>query len=131
VKLGREVIQMHKSQIQELQDAVKNHRQPICVECHRPLDVVVQPENTITVWEWDGKQHRFVKRGPYQTVSNAPRHAQCGALDWGLGMPTKPARAVGLGVNSEQKPAESVHDWLPLKQYKAGRRKPRKHKKRK
>jgi len=43
VKLGREVIWMHKSQIQELQDAANEHRQPSCVLCHRPLNVVIQP----------------------------------------------------------------------------------------
>src|SRR3712207_8579007 len=58
--------------------------------------------------------------------SNAPRHAQCGALDWGLGYPTKPARQIGLGPDSKQRPADTSYDWLPLKEYKAGRRKDRK-----
>src|SRR3712207_850437 len=120
---------MAKDQLYELQQAVKQHRQPSCVHCDRPLDVVVQPESTITIWEWDTKLNRFVKRGPYKAASDAPRHADCGALDWGLGIPTKPARQIGLGVHSEQNPAESVHDWLPPKVYKAGRRKSRKHKK--
>ncbi len=73
-----------KTQRQELADAAKEHRQPFCVYCKKPLERVSQTQYTYLDWIWDEQAGVFVKADSDLDGSGAadkPYHWGCDAAD--------------------------------------------------
>ena len=70
-----------KTQAQELADAAKKKRQPICVYCEKPLDVVIQTQYDYIYWTWSDEEKMFMKTNG-EGGADKPEHGGCGARDW-------------------------------------------------
>ena len=73
-----------KTQAQELADAAKEHRQPICVYCKKPLDVVAQTQYEYILWVWnetDGLFHKSDSSFDGTGDADKPYHQGCEAQD--------------------------------------------------
>ena len=53
---GNEITQEH-----EMTLAYEQKRQPNCVYCKHPLDLVMQPDDTTIVWRWDKALRQYKK----------------------------------------------------------------------
>ncbi len=74
-----------KTQAQELADAVKEHRQPICVYCRKLLDVVAQTQYEYILWVWNETDGQFHKSDTYSDGSgdsDKPYHQGCEVKDY-------------------------------------------------
>ena len=71
------------TQLEELELAVKENRQPMCVACNQPLDAVSQYEPSYHYWTWDAESKGFVKDHDYGDCDR-PYHPACGIGDWDL-----------------------------------------------
>ena len=61
-------------------DPVVEQRQPICLGCQRPLDVVRQMVPTYHTWAWDHATNRFQKHEAFGDAQT-PYHAACNQED--------------------------------------------------
>ena len=66
----------------ELEQAVKEKRQPHCVSCGELLDEVFQVQTERICWRWDKSAGRYVK--DTDGDSEAPYHPGCNYEDWEL-----------------------------------------------
>ncbi len=69
-----------KTQQQELEQAVVEQRQPLCLGCQRPLDVVRQMVPTYHTWAWDRIASRYQKHEAFGDAQTA-YHAACDQED--------------------------------------------------
>ena len=73
-----------KTQAQELADAAKEQRQPTCVYCKKPLDVVAQTQYEYILWVWsetDGQFHKSDSSSYGGGDADKPYHQGCEAED--------------------------------------------------
>jgi hypothetical protein len=76
-----------RTQEEEMQEAYEQKRQPNCVYCKHPLDIIRQPDISTIVWTWDKilKQYRKETEGcadePYHYCEECKD--SCEAADWG------------------------------------------------
>ncbi len=80
---------MNKTQAQELADAIKEKRQPICVYCGKLLDVVAQTQYEYILWLWnetDKQYHKSDSSSDGTGDADKPYHQGCGekSMDWDL-----------------------------------------------
>lgn len=83
-----------KTQLEELEQAAAEKRQPYCVRCDQPL-VVCQEQDVTLTWTWDERAHRYTgseERGN----GYIPRCEVCGYEDWGLLDDGQPHTDLGL-----------------------------------
>jgi hypothetical protein len=72
-----------KSQLEELEEAAAEQRQPICVWCKQPLQRIEQTFYEYVVFEWDDNQKKYVKLIAQPSGDcDKPYHVSCGATDW-------------------------------------------------
>jgi hypothetical protein len=69
-----------RTQEQEMENALKQNRQPLCVYCNKPLDEIRQEQNEDIVWKWD-KQLKQYKKSSDGTAEK-PYHPACDSADW-------------------------------------------------
>ncbi|MEP0825931.1 MAG: hypothetical protein HRF40_10630 [Nitrososphaera sp.] len=70
-----------RTQEQEMAQAYKQKRQPVCVHCNSPLDEVRQLQDEEIVWRYDKQLKRYVKSE--EGSANKPYHPKCDSADWG------------------------------------------------
>lgn len=66
----------------EMERALKENRQPMCVYCNKPLDRICQTQHDYITWEWRVELKKYVKLEP-DGDSDAPYHMDCTSRDWG------------------------------------------------
>ncbi len=54
-------MQYGKTQEEEMKLAVQEKRQPICVYCNHPLDMLVHYQETKIVWTYDTQLKKYLK----------------------------------------------------------------------
>jgi hypothetical protein len=72
-----------KSQMEELQLAAIEGRQPRCIYCEKPLDTIVQTQYDRIKWTWDAKARQYVKDDSGGDA-DPPVCGKCGERDWGF-----------------------------------------------
>lgn len=72
-----------KTQLQELEEAAREGRQPLCVGCKKPLDVVCQQSSSYFYWEWNDKEKRYRQSDDFGDADK-PFHVECDWADWDL-----------------------------------------------
>ena len=73
---------MSQMQKEELELAVKEGRQPLCVRCHQPMDVIEQESPHFIVWEWNGEMKRYYSHDEVSNDAPAAIHVDCDNSDW-------------------------------------------------
>ena len=75
-----------KTQAQEMREAYEQNRQPNCIDCSHPLDIVMQPQDLTLVWRWNQSLKKYTKSE--EESSDRPYHYcyqcqdTCWAEDW-------------------------------------------------
>lgn len=75
-----------KTQEQEMKLSYQQRRQPNCVYCKHPLDIIRQPDIGTIVWTWDGALNKYNKseegcaENPYHYCEECKDG--CEASDW-------------------------------------------------
>ena len=84
-----------KRQLAELEVAVREQRQPICVYCEQPLDCIGQVQPTTFYWVWDEETKQYYKDEELGD-SDKPYCTNCDAADWDLIESGEATKALGL-----------------------------------
>lgn len=83
------------TQLEEFQKALQEKRQPICVNCNKPLDKITQYLMEWVDWTWDEQSKRYVK-GEGSGDAESPIHEGCGESNWDLIDGSSDASKLGL-----------------------------------
>jgi hypothetical protein len=84
------------TQIEEYQKALKEKRQPLCVNCDKPLDIVEQVQTELIRWTWDADKKRYLKKYSEGGSEGQPVHQGCDMGDWDF-VEIPEAHDLGLG----------------------------------
>lgn len=68
---------MKKSQKEEIKQAAREGRQPVCVHCKQTLDRVEQKQNRYNQWTWNEDKKRYVWLEEFYDNNEEPRHVDC------------------------------------------------------
>ncbi len=71
------------TQLEEFHKALQEKRQPVCVNCNKPLDTITQYLMEWLSWTWDEKSKRYIK-GEGSGDAEKPIHEGCGQDNWDL-----------------------------------------------
>lgn len=71
-----------QDQAEEMQMALKEERQPRCINCEQLLDNITQIQYEYIVWTWNDKLKRFVKDNDDGGDSDKPACGKCGNKDY-------------------------------------------------
>lgn len=83
------------TQLEEFQKALQEKRQPICVNCNKPLDTIIQFLMEWVNWTWDDRSKRYIK-GEESGEPEIPIHDECGKSNWDLIDSSSDANKLGL-----------------------------------
>ena len=78
----RKIYDREKTQSDEFEDALNEHRQPRCIYCEHPLDGVSETQGIFLSWAWDREQKRYVKSETDDGWSDKPMCDHCQTKDW-------------------------------------------------